>query len=52
MAIVKHAMAFNIFQRFATSELTHSGIWAWIIQSLDDDGRFCSGWACWISRVP
>lgn len=28
---------FNVFQRFATSELTHSGIWGWILQSLDDD---------------
>jgi len=29
-------MDFNLFHRFATSELTHSGIWAWILQSLDD----------------
>jgi len=34
---MKQSMEFNLFHRFATSELTHSGIWAWIIQSLDDD---------------
>lgn len=28
---------FNLFSRFATSELTHSGVWAWILQSLDPD---------------
>ncbi len=35
--VMKLPIEFNIFQRFATNELTHSGIWAWILQSLDDD---------------
>lgn len=34
--IVTPSLNFNLFQRFATSELTHSGIWGWIVQSLDD----------------
>jgi hypothetical protein len=33
----KELTDFNLFARFATSELTHSGIWAWVLQSLDPD---------------
>lgn len=34
-AVELPTMRFNLFHRFATSELTHSGIWAWVLQSLD-----------------
>jgi len=34
---VGSAIRFNLFESFATSELTHSGIWAWILQSLDEN---------------
>lgn len=37
VAVDADALRFNLFYRFATSELTHSGIWAWILQSLDSD---------------
>jgi len=37
MGPAKLPIDFNVFERFATSELTHSGIWGWILQSLDPD---------------
>ena len=33
----KDSSQFNLFTNFATSELTHSGVWGWILQSLDPD---------------